>query len=111
MSTTSAGREAEDAVACLLKKQKHKIVSMNWRTRWCEIDIVSTHKRIVYFTEVKFRRTSDWGDGLEYITAAKLKQMRFAAELWLSTQNWEGDALLQAASVSYDGSIELIELF
>ncbi len=110
MSTTKTGREAESLVAEWLKKQGHKIVSMNWRTRWCEIDIVSKHKNCIYFTEVKYRSSSDWGSGLDYITPKKLKQMHFAAEFWLTENNWTKDSLLQAAEVDTEGQINLVEL-
>lgn len=110
-STTDTGREAERKVAQFLNKKKHhKIVDKNWRTRWCEIDVISTHKKCVYFTEVKYRSSTDWGDGFAYITDKKLNQMRFAAEFWLTQHNWEGEACLQAASVDIDDTIELIEL-
>lgn len=108
MSTTSAGREAEALVAEELKHLGHKIISMNWRTRWCEIDIVSTHKKTVYFTEVKYRSSNAWGSGFEYITKQKLKQMHFAAEFWLSENNWKGDAIMQAAEVDSYGKISII---
>jgi uncharacterized protein (TIGR00252 family) len=110
MSSTDVGRIAEDLVAEELKNQGHKIVAMNWRTRWCEIDIVSKTKNCVYFTEVKYRSSSNWGDGLEYITPKKLKQIKFAAEIWIQDQKWNREALLQAASVDSERNIEIIEL-
>lgn len=110
MSTTSTGREAESRVCAELVQRGHKILSQNWRTRWCEIDIVSTSKGCVYFTEVKFRRSTTWGTGLAYITDKKLQQMQFAAELWLSQHSWKGEACLMAAEVDDKFTIYLIEL-
>ncbi len=110
MSTTETGREAEELVADYLRKNKHKIIAMNWRTRWCEIDIISKTKNCVYFTEVKFRSSENWGSGLSYITPAKLKQMKFAAEMWISDNNWTSDAMLQAVEVFESGNINLVEI-
>lgn len=110
MSTTATGQEAEELVVAYLKERKHKIVSRNWRTKRCEIDIVSVINKRVYFTEVKFRSSDAWGDGLEYITPKKLKQMHFAAELWLAQHDWSGESVLLAAAVDRDGEIKLIEL-
>lgn len=110
MSTTSIGRLAEEEVAKLLKFKKHKIVAMNWQTRRCEIDIISTYKSTVYFTEVKYRSSSAWGDGLAYVTNAKLKQMKYAAETWIAGNNWSKDAMLQAASVDVNMRIEIVEI-
>jgi uncharacterized protein (TIGR00252 family) len=110
MNSTDIGHEAEKLVAKMLKKQKHKILSMNWRTRRCEIDIVSKRKNTIYFTEVKYRGSDSWGDGLSYITPKKLKQMQFAAEMWLASNEWDGESLLMAASVDSDNSIEIVEI-
>jgi uncharacterized protein (TIGR00252 family) len=110
MSTTQRGREAEEKVAGFLKDKGHKIVELNWRTRWCEIDVVSTYKKCVYFTEVKFRGSSDWGSGLDHITEKKLNQMQYAADFWIATNNWKKEAQLQAAEVDSEGTINLIEI-
>jgi len=110
MSTTSDGRNAESHVAEELKSRGHTIVTLNWRTRRCEIDIVSTYNKAVYFTEVKYRGSSHWGTGLDYITPAKLRQMHFAAELWLAENNWTGESALMAAEVDRAGDIELVEI-
>jgi uncharacterized protein (TIGR00252 family) len=111
MSTTKQGRDAEELVAKYLKNKKHKIIAMNWRTRWCEIDVISKTKDCVYFTEVKYRSSNNWGDGFSYITPKKLSQMKFAAEMWLHDNNWAKESLLQAASVDDDQEIEITELF
>lgn len=111
MNTTKFGRGAEKLVADYLKSKKHKIIDMNWRTRWCEIDIVSKRDDAVYFTEVKYRSSSHWGSGFDYITSKKLKQMRFAAEFWITEKKWRGTCTLLAAEVDGDNQIEIIELF
>ena len=110
MSTTAVGKEAESHVADYLQQHHHKVLVQNWRTKWCEIDIVSTKKHTVYFTEVKYRSTSNWGSGLEYITDAKLRKMRFAAELWIAQHAWKGQACLQAAELDALGNISVIEI-
>lgn len=110
MKTTEIGKIAEQEVAQYLEHKGHKIIDVNWKTRWCEIDIVSKTKERVYFTEVKYRSSNTWGDGLEYITPKKLKQMHFAAEFWISNNNWSEESQLQAASVDVDMQIEIIEI-
>jgi len=62
----------------------HEIIARNWRTRYCEIDIVSVKDDVLYFTEVKYRKNDDFGGGLAAITAKKQRQMRFAAELFIA---------------------------
>jgi len=84
--STETGRQAEDAAAQFLQKQGLKIIERNWRTRWCEIDIIAQRKSDIYFVEVKYRQNPAFGGGLDYITPRKVAQMRYAAEFWLSGQ-------------------------
>lgn len=100
MNTTSIGQQAETAAAQSLEVQDYKILQRNWRTRWCEIDIVASRYKRVYFIEVKYRKNAEQGTGLDYITAKKLKQMKFAAELWVSENQWRGDYSLGAMEVT-----------
>lgn len=100
MTNFSAGRQAEEAAASYLKKLGFKIVDQNWRTRFCEIDIVAQKDGIIYFVEVKYRLSDQQGSGFEYITPKKLKQMQFAAEMWVSNANWSGEYCLSGIEVS-----------
>ncbi len=100
MTTTSTGRQAEDAAASYLKRLGYKIITQNWRTRWCEVDIIASKKNVIWFVEVKYRGKESWGSGLDYITPKKLEQMRFAAEFWVSSNDWAGDYSLGAIEVS-----------
>lgn len=82
ITTKQIGDTAEEAVALFLKRSDHTIVVRNWRTRFCEIDIVSLKDKTVYFTEVKYRKNAQWGDGMSAVTRKKQRQMRFAAEVF-----------------------------
>lgn len=100
MTTTQIGHDAEEVAAAHLKQQGYRIVTQNWRTRWCEIDIIATKHKTVYFVEVKYRKSNAWGDGLDAVTNKKLEQMSFAAEMWVHAENWMGDYSLAAMSLS-----------
>ncbi|HSW81605.1 MAG TPA: YraN family protein [Candidatus Saccharimonas sp.] len=88
--STAIGRLAEDAAATFLRGKGFDILAQNWRTRWCEIDVVANKNSRVYFVEVKYRGNSQWGSGLEYITPRKLMQMHFAAEFWIASHGQRG---------------------
>lgn len=100
MTSFSNGRQAEDRASEYLRHLGYQILSQNWRTRFCEIDIVAQKDKTVYFVEVKYRRSNSQGSGLEYITPRKLKQMTFAAEMWVSENKWIHDYTLAAIEVS-----------
>lgn len=112
MRTTTVGREAEAAVADYLIENGFKILDKNWRTRWCEIDIIAQKNKTVHFIEVKYRAGEQQGSGFEYIGPNKLRQLTFAVDFWVAQNDWSGDCLLIGAQVSgYDyGIIELTEI-
>jgi ribonuclease HII len=104
------GDLAENAASEYLVRAGHKILNRNWKNKFCEIDIVSAKDNIIYFTEVKYRKKLDQGDGLSAITTKKLKQMKFAAEFYaLSERITDIDLRLTAISVS--GQPPLVEIF
>lgn len=82
VTTRQIGDSSETVVANYLLRQGHTILERNWRTKWCEVDIISLHGDTVYFTEVKHRKNDKAGDGFAAITPRKLQQMKFAAELY-----------------------------
>jgi len=100
MTTFDTGRRAEAVAAEYLKRRGFAVVAQNWRTRWCEIDVIAQKGQAVYFCEVKYRHTSRQGAGLDYITSQKLQQMRFAAEAWVHLTHWRGEYQLAAVEVS-----------
>lgn len=98
--STVAGRAAEDAAAEFLRTKGHAVLAQNWRTRWCEIDIVSRLGKAVYFVEVKYRAKANWGSGFDYITPRKLQQMQFAAEFWVAEHRLKDDYYLSAIELT-----------
>lgn len=100
--STAVGRLAEAVAAEFLVAKGCEVVVQNWRTRWCEIDIVATRGATVYFVEVKYRASNIWGSGLDYITPQKLRQMHFAAEFWCAEATFTGDYRLAAVALTGD---------
>jgi Holliday junction resolvase-like predicted endonuclease len=100
VNTTEVGRRAESVAADFLCAKGCEIIVQNWRTRLCEIDVVAVRGSVVYFCEVKYRRSAAYGRGLDYITPKKLRQMRFAAEFWAGKYDWRGEYELCAIEVS-----------
>lgn len=97
-STKQIGDRAESVVAQYLEREGHEIVARNWKTKFCEIDIVSRLEDTLYFTEVKYRKNSKHGDGFAAITAKKQRQMKFAAEYFVLKHKLQNINMRLAAS-------------
>jgi Holliday junction resolvase-like predicted endonuclease len=100
MQTTQIGDRGEQIASEALVRSGYEIIDRNWKTKWCEIDIVATKSNTAYFIEVKYRSTSRQGDGFDYLTDQKLHHMQRAAELWVGIHNWNGPYELLGASVA-----------
>lgn len=103
-NTTEVGKRAEEAVCKKLEEDGHFILMRNFKTKFCEIDIVSVMGDHIYFTEVKYRKNNAAGGGLAAITREKQKQMEFAAEVFMKCRpKYAGlNPVLAAASASGD---------
>jgi ribonuclease HII len=99
MTSKSLGDKAEGAAAVYLEEHGFRVVERNWKTKWCEIDIVAKKQEVLYFVEVKYRKTDHQGGGIAAITPKKLDQMTFAARLWMQRAG-QSDARLSAIEVS-----------
>lgn len=113
ITTKKLGDRAENLVAEFLKEErKHEILARNWRTKFCEIDIVSRRGAAYYFTEVKFRKNSDFGGGAAALSKRKVEQMRFAAELFAHQNGLlDVDMHLMAAVVEGEPDLAIESIF
>lgn len=100
MSSFTSGRKAEAAAANYLNMRGYKIIEMNYRKPRCEIDIIAEKDGTAHLVEVKYRGSDNQGSGLDYITPSKLRQMRFAAEIWATDVKWLGDYQLAAIELT-----------
>lgn len=110
LTSSRIGQEAEQKVATYLEAQGHVIVSRNWKTRYCEIDIVSESQSTVIFTEVKYRSSARQGGGRAAITPQKLQKMSRAAESYAQYKAIDKPLLLAVAEVTAEGDITYLEL-
>ena len=108
-NTTKIGNRGEEAVRKYLQcRQHHQILMHNFKTKYCEIDIVSLKGNKIYFTEVKTRKNNS---GLLAVTSKKLEQMAFAVQVFLDrhTPYREYDPVLAVATVN--GKYKIIDWF
>ena len=106
VSSKQIGDTAENKVADYLEKRKHKILERNWKTKYCEIDIVSQMDDTIYFTEVKYRNSNKQGGGIAAITHKKLRQMKFGSQLYATKLQRPLNLRLAVATVANDYTVQ-----
>jgi uncharacterized protein (TIGR00252 family) len=112
VNSKETGDRGEDIASIYLRDLGYEIVCRNWKTRWCEIDIIAKKDDCIFFVEVKYRKNTSYGGGLEYITPKKMQKMHFAAELWMNTEGYTGNCELKAIAVNAsDNAIAMVDAF
>lgn len=78
------GSWGESLAASYLKKKKYKIVAMNFRCRYGEIDLIVSNKEYLVFVEVKSRKSNRFAAASEHVDFYKQRRLRTTADYFLS---------------------------
>ena len=70
--------------ANFLLKKKSRLVSMNYRCRYGEIDLIVSNRKYLVFVEVKLRKTDKFASAYEHVDTRKQQRIRTTAEMFLS---------------------------
>ena len=105
-------RLGEDKACEYLKKLGFKILEINYRKNYGEIDIIAIEKDVLAFIEVKTRTSNLFGSPLEAITPWKLRSLIKTAQYYKMThRNLPESLRIDAVSVILNGDkIESIDL-
>jgi putative endonuclease len=87
------GKAAEIAAVAFLKSQGYKILELNYKNKFGEIDIIARDKGVICFVEVKARHSLRQGAPQEAVTLAKQRQISRVAVSYLKSK----DLLVQPA--------------
>lgn len=79
----STGQAAETKALHYLKKRGLKLVQRNFQCRYGEIDLIMQNYQSLIFVEVKFRTSSDFGHGSEFIHSKKQNRIIKTASAFL----------------------------
>lgn len=110
ITTKQIGDSGEIEVVNYLIRHGHEVLERNWKTKFCEIDIISKHGDTIFFTEVKYRKNANQGGGLVAITDKKQRQMKFAAEYY-AVKYRLNELNLRLAAASVTGQPPEVEAF
>ncbi|HYH05271.1 MAG TPA: YraN family protein [Bacillota bacterium] len=93
------GSWGERLAAEHLKAMGYKIVYRNYRCRFGEIDLICRDGAVWCFVEVKTRKSTQYGDGLQAITPLKQKHL-YSVALYFLNQIHDTDAAARFDVVS-----------
>ncbi len=79
MNKALYGKIGEDSVIDYLKEKRCRILERNFRYRKKEVDIIAEENGVIIFVEVKVRRGSSFGTGLESINNRKIDNIASVA--------------------------------
>jgi len=77
------GRFGEAQAAEMLRRKGHKVLALNYMTRFGEVDIISENRKFLVFAEVKLRKNADFAEAREFVTRSKQQRIILAAQQWL----------------------------
>jgi putative endonuclease len=96
LANRARGRWGEDLAAAHYRRRGAEVVDRNWRSSTGELDLVVLDGSTYVFSEVKARRTSDFGPASAAVTVAKQRRIRQLAVEWLRAHD------VNARSIRFD---------
>ena len=79
-----SGAWGESIAAEYLQKKHFKLVAMNYRCRYGEIDLIVQNRKFLVFVEVKTRKSSNFAYAYEHVDYHKQNRLRTTAQMYLS---------------------------
>lgn len=99
----SVGRFGEKAALTALKSKGYKIIAVNYRNRFGEIDLIARDSDTLVFIEVKTRRTDTCGLPQDSVVQSKQKKISCVAVGFLKENDLLGKkARFDVVSVTFD---------
>ena len=83
LSNRARGQWGEDLAAAHYRRLGYDVIDRNWRSPTGELDLVLLDGSTYVFSEVKARRTADFGPASAAVTVAKQRRIRQLAVEWL----------------------------
>lgn len=109
--SADTGAAIEKRAANWLKDKGLQLVETNYRCKLGEIDIIMLDNRQLVFVEVRYRRSSSFGSGLESVDWRKQRKLHRAATHYLMSSHRFANSscrfdVVAASPVSNTGQLE-----
>ena len=78
------GAWGEHLAAEYLKKKRYKLLGMNYKCRFGELDLIVADRKYLVFVEVKLRKSSSFAQARDFVDLRKQERLKTTASLYLS---------------------------
>lgn len=104
LTNKELGQLGEDFAAQWFLARGFLVLDKNWRANRVELDLVVSKCELIVFVEVKTRSSYDFGGAIQAISPQKLKNLKLAALLWLTTHKTLAPKIrIDLLALQYDG--------
>ncbi|WDF68299.1 YraN family protein [Sphingobacterium oryzagri] len=106
-----SGKRGEQLAVKFLAQRGYDIITLNWRHKYGEIDIIARDKDTLVFIEVKARSSSSFGEPDSFVDSRKQALLIRAADAYLDISGYEGEIRFDIVAVYLhkNDHIELIK--
>ena len=105
------GKESEERAVKFLQSEGYKILRLNYKTKFSEVDIIALDEGVICFVEVKARHSNLFGDPADAVCAAKQRRISKSAICYLKENNLiEHPARFDVVSLLYSKDSPEIDL-
>jgi len=81
------GKQAETAARGYLERHGLRFVTCNYHCHFGELDLIMRDGEYLVFVEVRYRKPSGYGDGIDSITNSKKQKLISSAKCYLLERN------------------------
>ena len=110
MKKNNMGEIGEIKAADFLKEHKYKIHSVNYHSRFGEIDIIATNSEYIVFVEVKLRKQNSLYSAIEAISFSKQQKIIKTAEIFLSENILDLQPRFDVIAITTNSKNEILDI-
>ena len=100
------GKDVEVLARDYLQRQGLRFVVANYNCKCGEIDLIMRDGEVLVFVEVRHRKNSNYGDGMDSVTKTKQRKIIKAASYYLLKNNLFGKSSCRFDVVSSSGDAD-----
>lgn len=83
------GQKYENEATKILEKNGYEVLETNYYSKFGEIDIIAKKNNLLVIIEVKYRKNTFYGEGIESIDSLKLRRILETTKQYMCENNIE----------------------